>query len=147
ADREARRKARYRGNPERARFRRDQSASDEFVIRVSDNYAHRDAQSRSSALVHSMRRISLSHASTSPEPEAAQIQSENMHDGSNSRKAHSELLLPKPAIRVSSSLNAVTLMQQKAADDASEVFRIAQPDESAADDADCAPMDKDGGAA
>ncbi|KAJ1803742.1 hypothetical protein LPJ56_005793, partial [Coemansia sp. RSA 2599] len=94
-----------------------------------------------------MRRISLSRASTSPEPEAAQIQSENMHDGSSGRKAHSELLLPKPAIRVSSSLNAVTLMQQKAADDASEVFRIAQPDESAADDADCAPMDKDGGAA
>ncbi|KAJ2848143.1 hypothetical protein J3B02_004011, partial [Coemansia erecta] len=128
ADREARRRARYRGNPERARFHRDQSASNEFVIRVSDSHDPRDSQSRNSALVHKMRNINLNHSSSaSPELSTMQMQPETIQDGSDnsssssssssSGKTNSKHLLPRPAIRLSSSLNAVALVQQKAADE------------------------------
>ncbi|KAJ2705896.1 hypothetical protein FB645_002080 [Coemansia sp. IMI 203386] len=142
ADREARRKARYRGNPERARFHRDQSADHEFVIKVSDNQAHRD-----SASVHSRSRISSSHASTTPEPAAVPEQSTNTHDNSNGRnngagRSRFEHLLPKPAIRLSSSLNAITLMQEEQPAGETEMFRRTRPDEFAVETG-VSPMDED----
>ncbi|KAJ1876626.1 hypothetical protein H4R99_002127 [Coemansia sp. RSA 1722] len=142
ADREARRKARYRGNPERARFHRDQSADHEFVIKVSDNQAHRD-----SAPVPSRSRISSSHASTTPEPAAVPEQSTNTHANSNGRnnstgRSRFEHLLPKPAIRLSSSLNAITLMQEEQPAGETEVFRATQPDEFAVETG-VSPMDED----
>ncbi|KAJ2804994.1 hypothetical protein H4R20_002278 [Coemansia guatemalensis] len=61
-DREARRRARYRGNPERARFHR-QSDAEEFVIHVEE--PRRDNSGESLALVQGMRGISLAgHKST-----------------------------------------------------------------------------------
>ncbi|PIA14863.1 hypothetical protein COEREDRAFT_9937 [Coemansia reversa NRRL 1564] len=55
-DREARRRARYRGNPDRARFHR-QSDAEEFVIHVVE--PRHDSRGGSSALVQGMRGISL----------------------------------------------------------------------------------------
>ncbi|KAJ2451342.1 hypothetical protein EV183_003670 [Coemansia sp. RSA 2336] len=61
ADREARRKARYRGKPERARFHRP-DADKHFEIAVSQSEALRD---RPSDLVHGMRSISIRDSAAS----------------------------------------------------------------------------------
>ncbi|KAJ2077033.1 hypothetical protein H4R24_005366 [Coemansia sp. RSA 988] len=64
-DRETRRRARYRGNPERTRFRR-QSNVEEFVIRVEE--PRHDNREESLTLVQGMRGISLAgHRSTDTE--------------------------------------------------------------------------------
>ncbi|KAJ2614927.1 hypothetical protein H4S08_001478 [Coemansia sp. RSA 1365] len=61
-DREARRRARYRGNPDRARFHR-QSDAEEFVIHVEE--PRHNSRGESLSLVQGMRGISLTgHKST-----------------------------------------------------------------------------------
>ncbi|KAJ2714536.1 hypothetical protein H4R19_001673 [Coemansia spiralis] len=66
SDRDARRRARHRGNPERARFHRRPDA-DEFVIHADSNA---QVRAESLALVTGLRRISLGEATTARQLDA-----------------------------------------------------------------------------